>query len=654
MDLDGINNMIYTINLDDWSRISSVEALGKTIVSYSYDDALGLITAKKHYAINDNSKVADEITYAYDDRNRLTSINSALFDWYMYYDNNHPQLDTDPFKVNSDENYNGNINATKAVYKLDQTNLGALPGNLFKGETVYGYQYDGLNRLINADATVMDNFITGGLNDESMKVYGDVSFTYDNIGNITSLNRNHFSNELAATSDQWIYTYEPAKNKLLSVNGSSSRNYTYDLSGNLLTDDFRSLDNTVYGRANLPTLLTKADESILYGYDINDDRMYVRVDSLTTTKSREYYIKDVSGRTLAVYDLLQDKRQWYGFGKDRVAELKVNENSTSSTLVGISYFVQDHLGNTRVKYIPTYNTATMEVDYYVENVIDFFPYGKVLREYNPASDARYVSTHHERDDETGFDYRGARFYDSDVARFLSLDPLAAEYPSYSDYVYVAGNPLIFVDKTGKYNEFYNTSGVRPRAGFYITNYKWIEDISYKRAIPIIGLVAEAGYWLHIMTDPSWEAGEQDYESLMLNVIGVSSLKIIKKLSKVKGLGAVILEVNRETLNSIINLMSDPSTFGIGIDMLAVESFVNEGIGTFRKGSKEESSSVFTFTDEFLKTLTNQILEDKEITSQDGFSLEDEIEKRISKLMDDKRNEIIEILQINDEENGAEE
>jgi RHS repeat-associated protein len=80
---------------------------------------------------------------------------------------------------------------------------------------------------------------------------------------------------------------------------------------------------------------------------------------------------------------------------------------------------------------------------------DYYPYGKVLREFvNGASD-RYLTTHHERDQETGLDYRGARYYDSDVARFLSLDPLAADYASWSAYNYVMGNPISLIDPTGK-------------------------------------------------------------------------------------------------------------------------------------------------------------------------------------------------------------
>jgi RHS repeat-associated protein len=56
---------------------------------------------------------------------------------------------------------------------------------------------------------------------------------------------------------------------------------------------------------------------------------------------------------------------------------------------------------------------------------------------------------HERDTETDLDYRGARFYDSEVVRFLSLDPLAAKYAAWSPYNYVLGNPVKFIDEDGK-------------------------------------------------------------------------------------------------------------------------------------------------------------------------------------------------------------
>lgn len=82
-------------------------------------------------------------------------------------------------------------------------------------------------------------------------------------------------------------------------------------------------------------------------------------------------------------------------------------------------------------------------------MVDYYPYGKVLREHTNCEDARYLTTHHERDKETDLDYRGARFYDSDIGRFLSLDPLAMDFPSWSDYNYVLGNPIRLIDSDGR-------------------------------------------------------------------------------------------------------------------------------------------------------------------------------------------------------------
>jgi RHS repeat-associated protein len=90
------------------------------------------------------------------------------------------------------------------------------------------------------------------------------------------------------------------------------------------------------------------------------------------------------------------------------------------------------------------------MEYNLEYAADYYPYGKILREFRADTKAeKYLTTHHERDDETGLDYRGARYYDADIARFLSLDPDAADYVSWSPYNYVFSNPAILTDPTGK-------------------------------------------------------------------------------------------------------------------------------------------------------------------------------------------------------------
>ena len=121
------------------------------------------------------------------------------------------------------------------------------------------------------------------------------------------------------------------------------------------------------------------------------------------------------------------------------------------------YYVYDHLGNTRVTYFTTVE-CDASVAYTLEAVVDYYPYGKELRSYYGEEQEKYLTTQHERDVETGLDYRGARFYDSDIARFLSLDPAAVDYPSWSDYVYVMGNPIILIDPDGRNTIVYDEDG----------------------------------------------------------------------------------------------------------------------------------------------------------------------------------------------------
>ncbi len=61
----------------------------------------------------------------------------------------------------------------------------------------------------------------------------------------------------------------------------------------------------------------------------------------------------------------------------------------------------------------------------------------------------YTFSAKEKDSETGFSYFGSRYYNSDLSIWLSVDPMASKYPSFSPYTYCANNPVKLVDPEGE-------------------------------------------------------------------------------------------------------------------------------------------------------------------------------------------------------------
>ena len=66
----------------------------------------------------------------------------------------------------------------------------------------------------------------------------------------------------------------------------------------------------------------------------------------------------------------------------------------------------------------------------------------------------------ELDEETGYSYFGARYYDpTTLAAWLSVDPMSDKYPSISPYAYCAWNPVKLVDPDGReIGDYYSRNG----------------------------------------------------------------------------------------------------------------------------------------------------------------------------------------------------
>ncbi len=78
------------------------------------------------------------------------------------------------------------------------------------------------------------------------------------------------------------------------------------------------------------------------------------------------------------------------------------------------------------------------------------PYGEELLNQHPFPyRERFTFTGKERDEETGYDYFGARNYLSALSIWGAIDPLADKYIYNSPYVYCDGNPIKYVDPDGR-------------------------------------------------------------------------------------------------------------------------------------------------------------------------------------------------------------
>jgi RHS repeat-associated protein len=67
--------------------------------------------------------------------------------------------------------------------------------------------------------------------------------------------------------------------------------------------------------------------------------------------------------------------------------------------------------------------------------------------------AKYKFTGKERDNESGYDYFGARYYDSRIGRWGATDPLFEKHINYTPYNYVLDNQLRLIDPDGKQIDF---------------------------------------------------------------------------------------------------------------------------------------------------------------------------------------------------------
>jgi RHS repeat-associated protein len=156
-------------------------------------------------------------------------------------------------------------------------------------------------------------------------------------------------------------------------------------------------------------------------------------------------------------------------GYSRVVEVEAWGTAAGggSTSANIHWLVTDQLGTPRMTFDESGSLTVVDQNgNYVSGMTrhDYLPFGEELSANQGlrtpglgySGDAiRQKFTLKERDNETGLDYFGARYYGSTMGRFTSADPLLSsgreeEPQSWNRYSYVLNNPLRLIDPSGLY------------------------------------------------------------------------------------------------------------------------------------------------------------------------------------------------------------
>ena len=360
------------------------------------------------YRYNQNSQI-DSVFYnngsyyiinSYDTRNWIIQSNSSSNNQFNYALEYYANGNISNQNINGD--YKGNFSDTKEIR--------------------VSYTYDNSNRLIDAEPFSRQYFDLKG------------TYTYDADGNFLNLSRSY-------NGDEFAYEYYSGTNRLRKVTGESDQ-FTYDYNGNLKNDYFNNNTDIKYDHRNLITEITRINEledppatyTTTYKYDEAGNRINKKVvkDDGSTMEIivNEYYIRDVSGKEIGIYqnDTLKFWNVW-GLGN----EGRITADGTRY------YYIKDHLGSIR---------AVLNENNELVEAIDYDPWGHIARYWSSTS-SKYKFTGKERDTETGYDYFGARYYDARIGVWNQTEPIYDKYLSFSPYSYAINNPLLLKDINGE-------------------------------------------------------------------------------------------------------------------------------------------------------------------------------------------------------------
>ena len=368
-----------------------------------------------------------KLTYNYNVRSWPTEISGQEFSEKLYYN--------EPFRSGYPQYYNGNI----ATITRDNY-LGS------------NYTYDNLSRL-----TAARGF--SSYSNWQYITYGEpytALYSYDKNGNVTKThqveNGDLDERRITHNGNQMYFMTYPSIDEcddqgygqdITDYSQGSDIYYMYNKNGSLIKDPYKGAEYS-YNSLGMPKQIKVPAilGTINYAYSATGERLEANYSWHSGLS-----VNPVENVNRPKYTTPNSVKQRQYFGN------KILENGDLKRILfdngyyseGSYYFyLHDHLGS--VGAVGKDNGQVVQKNYYL-------PFGKVLNKFESWGGSVQPYKYNGKEEESMFglglyDYH-ARLQDQSSQRFMSIDPLAEKYYSFSPYAYCMNNPVKYIDPDGK-------------------------------------------------------------------------------------------------------------------------------------------------------------------------------------------------------------
>ena len=503
MSYDSLNQVTQTTYPDDLNELMTYDQAGRVLTkinrngqtAYSYCDSSGKLFRLK--------TLNDTISYLFDADGKTVKIKNSIATIYCFYNSR-------DLMSSMAENIISN-HTISYTYDAD----GKLMNITYPNSIKITYGYDAFDRAIKIDKNASTRLLTVYYNKDdtvSKESTGSVqvtnytyntrgfvsqiqtkngskfvlsmNYTYDKVGNVRNISYTPGGGGNPASYENYTYDW---LNRLVRAKGAGSYSwgstitYGYDSMGNRLWKNENSINTTYsYGLYNKLVKNTTSGTDTTWFYNGNGALLWKNttnskfqyafnsMDQLTDVYKWTYsgswsrsliasYYYDANGARAKTVEGSRTTEYVYS-GHDSICD-KLNGTYTDYVyfngrlkvkMIGSDsyWYIDDIIGSTRLVYKGSVK---------VYSVTTYKPFGIA---YGASGTEKFTFAGEMMDSPSGLFYLMARYYDPNIGRFISMDPLESSNTpqSLNRYVYCLNNPLIIVDKSGLYPLYFEDTG----------------------------------------------------------------------------------------------------------------------------------------------------------------------------------------------------